>query len=69
MVEPLVVSKHMNSESELATIEKVQSGNFAGSVLLVLHDDNYDVKAPMLLDPGTIHWLQEELAKLVVPPH
>lgn len=63
MSAPEVVSSHVNSEGERATVERVTSGPFAGRFLLVFHDDDAppDRVAPMLLDAGTVAWLREAL--------
>lgn len=56
-----VVTEHRNTEGELATIETVAAGPFAGKKVLCLYDDHTPVVAPMLLDDGTESWLRRYL--------
>ena len=63
---PEVVSSHTNDEGEHATIERVTGGEFEGRLILVIHDDYpSQVRAPMLLDEGTIEWLKRQLVQPV----
>lgn len=62
-MQPAMVSEHRNSEGEMATIQRVRSGPFAGRLLLVIHDDPPStIRAPMLLDEGTRAWLRTMIA-------
>lgn len=56
-----VVSRHVNSEGELTTVEKVSGGEFAGQYLLCIYDDDTPTIAPTLLDDETWAWLREAL--------
>lgn len=59
-----VVSTHINSEGELATIERCTGGAFEGRPLLCLYDDDTPVVAPILLDDDTRKWLVREVVHL-----
>lgn len=59
---PEIVATYTNSEGEEMTIERVTRGDFAGQLVLVIHDDYPSkVRAPMLLDEGTREWLLMQL--------
>ena len=61
----MVLHRYVNSEGEVLTIEKVETGPFEGQQLLVVHDDprprGTGIRAPMLLDDGLRAWLKETL--------
>lgn len=53
-----IIANHVNSEGEIITIRRCTDGEFAGQLLLVIHDDGpLDTEAPTLLDEGTQEWL------------
>ena len=60
------VYEHYNSEHERITIERVTSGDYCGSLVLVIHDDKDQgaTAAPMLLDRSTRDWLLVNLKKI-----
>lgn len=61
---PTTVSHHRNSQGEEIAIERVEGGEFAGQLLLVMYDDPpMRTAAPMLLDEETKRWLCDEVAE------
>lgn len=59
---PDLVAQHTNSEGERISIERVTTGDFAGQLLLVIHDDGMlATRAPTLLDEGMQDWLRRQL--------
>ena len=63
----IVMSSHVNSQNEKISIESIDKGQFAGQLLLVVHDDKKagGTVAPMLLDKSTITWLMQTLKEFV----
>lgn len=65
----MLISNHTNSQGELTTIETVDSGQFQGQLLLIIHDDNGSaIKAPTLLDQGLAEFLRAQLDILFPRP-
>ena len=62
-----IVTEHRNAEGERISIQRVQRGEFYGSLVLVIHDDpdQGDTEAPMLLDEGTREWLKKWMEQLI----
>jgi len=60
------ITSLINSQNERIEIKKINSGDFDGQYLLVIHDDRHvsNVKALHLLDESTVRWLLKELPKL-----
>lgn len=50
----------INSEWEKISITTIKEGKFKGQKILVIHDDSAvsNTQAAMLLDKGTVKWLQ-----------
>lgn len=57
-----LVSSHRNSEGEMATIERVRCGEFAGQLMLCIYDDETPTVALTLLDAGLAEWLTSTIA-------
>lgn len=65
----MLISNHTNSQGELTTIETVDSGQFQGQLLLIIHDNNGSAtKAPTLLDQGLAEFLRAQLDILFPRP-
>ena len=62
---PTPVASHHNSIREKITLDRVQSGDFEGQLVLTVHDDPPSrAKAPILLDEGTMRFLLLQIAKV-----
>lgn len=60
------LARYVNSEREPITIDRIDAGEYAGRLVLCIHDDDLlaggsGIRAPMLLDEGTRDWLLEQL--------
>lgn len=68
MSKPTTIASHSNSQGEKITIERVGTGEFAGHLVLVIHDDPVGgwTAAPMLLDEGTRLFLIEQCQELSI---
>lgn len=65
MSKPTTIATHFNSQGEKITIDRVGAGEFAGHLVLVIHDDAPGwTEAPMLLDEGTRLFLIEACREL-----
>lgn len=61
----MIVSEFLNGEHELIQIRRVTDGDFKGSLILCIVDNNHrGAVAPHLLDRETRDWLREQLDKL-----
>lgn len=57
-----IISRFRNSEGEEIEIIEVTEGHFKGQLLLSIVDDVMPfLRAPHLLDEGTVDWLLEQL--------